>query len=198
MRQVNGHSIVLGDVHHARLGPRQPGDPHVEGLDVERRVPERVAAEVAVEVVGHEHPVEGGVEADHHGTVPVGRDRVDPVGERLHGRLGVGSGCSQAVEREPPDAHRRVQHPLAVGLELGVEVVGCWGRESIDDARADREHCVVARARARRLDVDADEGDGAGVARVGHDTILALVEVSRRRCGSSQSPAAGCPPAQAR
>ena len=101
-------------LEHADAAPSRTSAPtsvgvaaEVQRLDVQRAVPERVAAQVAPERVGDEHPVERGVEGDEHRARARRDDLRDPAlqqrpsprrapGRRARGSRGPGRGSPRA------------------------------------------------------------------------------------------------------
>ncbi len=91
--------VARADVVARGLGPRgslAEVAAEVEGLEVEGAHPEGVAAQVPPRVLGHEHPVERGVEADEDGAGAGRDDALQPRREPLHRLAGL-----QALVGEP-------------------------------------------------------------------------------------------------
>ena len=196
---------------HAGARPGAARQAHVVGLDVERRVPERVASEEPVEVGVDEHPVEHRVERDHDRGVALGRHQLDPVLELAHRIRRRQALRGQRLHRQPADRERGLDHVVGRRFQFDVEAA----LRVVDQARADREHRVVGRGRPGRLDVDADVGLGTFDARrsragsLGTRTRLPVSRGrwgpaarddrgSRSRASSSRSPRPARPEARAR
>ncbi len=101
MGQVGGQAEAGGHRGEAGALPGLPDGAHVQRLDVQGGVPEGVGHPEAAEVVGDEHPVEGGVEGDEHRPAARRRTSSTQAAKRAMASAG-GSAGTASWSRERP------------------------------------------------------------------------------------------------
>ena len=109
MRQRHGDSVSPGNCGERCLRPTRLRTAHVERLDVQRTVPERVPPDVTVQAVGHEHPVERGVEPHEHGAGSAGVVASTHCARRWKAADGS----------SPSRARRSMERPLTASADPG-------------------------------------------------------------------------------